>query len=505
MDSNNISNDGRIVHRVGYEPYPADPLGQKLCQVFSYLWQAIVAPNQPSPDWETLTKHPLRPRTLWAKWQDSARLVGVRFRDMTFYALLDIDFGSVYCNAASIREIRYALETIGITRTILIRSSYSGGFHLYIPLGVQVPTFGLASAIKQTLEAQGLTVALGTLEVFPNCKAYAIPGTFSEYNAHRLPLQPASGSCLLDGDCQPEAYGDGYNGLREFFQRWEVAASSQDMDLLRQAIAQARLSKKKRNTKNREIVTEWEADLKREIEEGWTDHGQTNHLLKTIACYGLVFLKYKDDALAEYVETTALNAPGFEEWCGHQENLAKRANAWAKAAQRYYWCLGDEPTRQGQIFRVEDAANTVVSFNLSRSNDSRERIKSAVRRLEAEGRFPTGITERANLLIREAGVSLRTLYKEENQELWKTGCRPVIPIAVGVSEDSTRQSEGSSETPKVNDDGKLPTWERLMKGGRTESPSLSSPFQIASPTKKGSVCNESLRDFGDCQHPTPPP
>ena len=238
MHSNTISNSGRIVHKTGCEPHPGDPLGQRLCQIFSYMWQAILAPNQPSPDWKTLTQHPLRPRTLWAKWQDAAKLVGVRFRDLTVYALLDIDCGSAYCNSASIRGICYALETIGITRTILVRSSFSGGFHLYIPLGVEVPTFGLASAIKQTLEAQGLTVAPGQLEIFPNCKTYAIPGTFTEYNAHRLPLQPASGSCLLDGDCQPEAYGDGYNGLREFLQRWDVAASAQDLDLLRQAIAQ---------------------------------------------------------------------------------------------------------------------------------------------------------------------------------------------------------------------------------------------------------------------------
>jgi hypothetical protein len=47
--------------------------------------------------------------------------------------------------------MRAALETIGICRTILIRSSWSEGLHLYIPLSSTVPTFGLAKAIKLCL------------------------------------------------------------------------------------------------------------------------------------------------------------------------------------------------------------------------------------------------------------------------------------------------------------------------------------------------------------------
>ena len=35
-----------------HEPYPAGPLGQRLCEAFPYLWQAIIAENQVSPDWQ---------------------------------------------------------------------------------------------------------------------------------------------------------------------------------------------------------------------------------------------------------------------------------------------------------------------------------------------------------------------------------------------------------------------------------------------------------------------
>jgi hypothetical protein len=76
----------------------------------------------------------MRPRVLWNDWQDANTLIGVRFTHDTVYGLLDIDAGSDYCNPDGVAEIRAALETIGITRTVLTRSSWNGGLHLYIPL-----------------------------------------------------------------------------------------------------------------------------------------------------------------------------------------------------------------------------------------------------------------------------------------------------------------------------------------------------------------------------------
>jgi hypothetical protein len=221
------------------EPLPLDPIGQRLCLTFSYLWQAIVGANEANPQWQTLTKYPLRPRVLWKLWQDSTQLVGVRFDDLTRYALIDIDAASPYHpnqDAEALPTLRVALETIGLYRSILIRSSWSGGLHLYLPLPEAVPTFGLASALQQCLEAQGMNLAQGQLEVFPNCKSYKVKGSgYSEYNAHRLPLQPAAGSCLLDDDYSPTGSDLGY-----FFKQWDIAAAGQDISELRAAMTTAR-------------------------------------------------------------------------------------------------------------------------------------------------------------------------------------------------------------------------------------------------------------------------
>ena len=106
-----------ISHHRLPEPLPADPQGQRLCQIFTHLWQAIVKPNDPNQPWETLTKYPLTPRKLWNLWQDAAQVVGVRFssKDGTTYGLIDIDTGSPYHprqDPDALPRLRSALEEL---------------------------------------------------------------------------------------------------------------------------------------------------------------------------------------------------------------------------------------------------------------------------------------------------------------------------------------------------------------------------------------------------------
>jgi hypothetical protein len=391
-------------------PLPLDPLSQRLCATFLYPWQPIVGLNDPAPEWQTITKYPLRPRVLWELWQDPTQLVGVRFGSQTSYALLDIDRDSPHHpaqNPNALPTLRLALETIGIYRTVLIRSSSSEGLHLYIPLPIAVPTFGLACALKQCLEAQGFTLTAGQLESFPNCKAYAKPGSFIEYTAHRLPLQPASGSILLNDDGHPVS-----QDLSRFFAAWDTAAAGQVMEELHSAIGTARSNRRTRRRQSR-IVEDWRNDLRLEIDTGWTAPGQTNHLLKTIACYGVVFEGLQGDALATYVQDIAINAPGYRQWCGHRHEISLRSQVWANAAAGYYWKLGDPPKRG----LGSGAANEIVPFsgNAAKSADAQRRIKAVVEQLKASDQLPARATARAHAIITN-GISSRTLYR--HLELW---------------------------------------------------------------------------------------
>lgn len=458
-----------------HEPLPLDPVGQRLCLTFPYLWQAIVGVNDAVPQWQTVQKYPLRPRVLWRLWQDSSQLVGVRFASQTRYALIDIDAKSDFHpqqNPEALTTIRSALETIGIYRTLLVRSSWSGGLHLYIPLPEGVPTFGLASALKQCLEAQSMPIAQGQIEVFPNCKSYATPGHYTEYNAHRLPLQPHSGSCLLDADYNPITQNIG-----RFFEQWDLAAAAQDMAELRQAMTTAKHNRRGKRHRQTTVVDEWLQDLRQEMEEGWTDYGQTNHLLKTIACYGVVFEGLKGDALTEFVHTTAIQSPGFSQWCRHQQQIQMKASVWAKAAEGYYWKLGDERTRQSQLHGIEgDPAG--VSANVLRSEDAQRRIREAVAQLEAENRLPFAVTARAKAIAAQGAISLRTLYRhlslwhpEHSITIERSGKTPCPEVN---TTDPPEKKEMEERSAKPREDGEFYTNFQLMKGVVSDSGSVDS-------------------------------
>lgn len=388
---------------------PGEALGKRLCETFPYLWKSIVKDNDAESAWRTITLYALRPRELWRLWQDAGVVCGVRFGKETRYALIDLDVRGQYHpdqNPNSLPALRSSLETIGITRTFLLRSSWSGGLHLWIPLPEAVPTFGLASALKQCLEQHAFRIAQGALELFPNCKAYARPGEFTEYQGHRLPLQAASGSQLLNDDLQPIV-----GGLSRFFELWDLCAAGQDIDQLRLAVQQAQVTfNVKALGEPSTRVEAWRKALEAEIAEGWTDYGQTNALLKSIACYGTVFERLEGTDLVDYVSRTATSRPGYSVWCRHQHEIEARCRDWARSAENHYWALGTQPTRKRMLHTLTEES-ALESVNQQRSLDAQKRIQAAVSEMEANHRLPAQIAARESTLVAVAKCSKQTLRK----------------------------------------------------------------------------------------------
>ena len=479
------------------DPLPGDPLGQRLCSVFGrYLWCAIEA-GQPAdattkPEWSTITGYPLRPRVLWSLWQDAQSLVGVRFGHETSYALIDIDAGSQYCNPDAIADLKAALETIGITRTLLLRSSWSGGLHLYIPLPEPVNTFNLAVALTECFKAQGFDLKAGQLETFPNVKAYGV-ATFTEYNGHRLPMQPGSGSCLLDNAFNP--LGD---SLDRFFWIWDGAASHQDLDALDQAMKVGRVNHRKRPKRRLQVTQAWREDMEIDISEGWTGTGQTNALLKTIACYGVVFEQLQGSALEEYVLRIATTRPGYEQYCGHKGDIQRRIKAWVRAAESYYWPMGSEPKRQG-----DGQGPDAIPFNQRLSDEAQERISSALEQLKQLGQLPDMITARAQAIARQGGIAMRTLYK--NLTLWHphhqaepapAAERLEIPYPVVDIPILKAAEETMADPPKPLQEKEFPTYPKYMKGAPPRRGEAGSDFESFPP-------NGGVRG-GEAVSPQPP-
>ncbi|MBE7385170.1 MAG: hypothetical protein F6J95_027655 [Leptolyngbya sp. SIO1E4] len=457
------------------KPLPTSPLGQKLCDLFGRQpWDFLQAPLPPpgkQVEWITIKNYPLRPRVLWQQWQNPEQLIGVRFTHETAYGLLDIDAGSPYCNPEAIIDIRAALETIGITRTLLLRSSHSNGLHLYIPLAEPVKTFDLAVALYECLKTQGFAISPGQLEIFPNVKTYGVERII-HYNGHRLPLQPGTGSCLLDDHLNP--IGD---NLEQFFRLWEGAAAHQAMDELRHALKIGRDNHRQKPRRARQSfnkVESWRQDLETDTAEGWTGHGQTNHLLKVIACHGHVFLGLEANDLIAHTLETALHLPGYRQYCRHQRDIHIRVQAWCKAVQHYYWPLGSEPKRDSKAKDIP-----ALNLNEQRSQDARQRIQAAMQTLRERDALPTTTKRRAEAIVREVHISSKTLYRPENLKLWHPehcletsepaeGCKSAEPAKVSASQGEVEGEKVRSL--KRHDRERVYTLARSMKCGPLDKP-----------------------------------
>lgn len=322
----------------------------------------IVADNQLKPDWLTELAYPLSSGELVQLFLDPNQLIGVGFGKFTKYIMLDIDWLSSYHPAHDIdqfRAILNALETIGLTRHLVIRSSDSGGIHIYFPLPEEVSTFQLAASVRVTLTDAVFKIKSGHLETFPNTKAYAKTetGEFSHYNKHRIPFQPNSGSWLLEDDgLNPQPIPNTTSAqLAAFFRQWDIAAAGQDIELLKQKLPQ--LYKKFLARKNRfkyqsheektKKAQEWETSLKLSIATGWTGAGQTYSLMPKFLAYGVVFLKLVGKELYDWMYEAITTAPGYQQYCRHQHEMEKMIRSWIKTNDRtqYYSPYRSKPDR----------------------------------------------------------------------------------------------------------------------------------------------------------------
>jgi hypothetical protein len=397
------------------KPRLRNPAFSRFTDYFSHPFDAIV--NQSCKGWATI-KHPLDDGQIWKSWQDGDRLIGLGFGKVTRYALIDIDADSIYHTEDGLRDIRWALESIGIHDTVLIQSSYSQGWHLYFGFSRPVPTFGLSCLLHQAMEVAGLAVAKGILELFPNRKGWQ-KGAVSVYNRHRLPLQPAAGSALLNDDLAPYS-----TDLGTFLDRLDETAIANDIDLIEELAAEARSnynpSKRKVTvtgspfTPHNPNARQWKKNLEEAIATGWTDHHQSNILLGQIAEYGRVFLGYDDEhELADYIAKTAIAAPGFIPHCRHRKEIKEWSLRWARSAMKHRYPYG---TRRGGEFKQLGKGGLT---NDERKADAMARIADTVADFQESGRaWPKTIHARRKLIAMLARCSQRTLVKPDYLPLW---------------------------------------------------------------------------------------
>jgi hypothetical protein len=379
---------------------------QTFASFFPYAWNFIYAKNidrTSKPEWKTETRYPITGRRLYDHWADNETLIGVRFGNQTAYALIDIDKNSPYHpsnNYEKFKTVLQALEDIGLVRPLIVQSSHSEGLHIYYPLWQEVPSFGLACAIKASLQKNNCEIAAGVIETFPNTKKYD-----SEYNGHRLPLQ--TGSYQLDNDLQIIG-----RDLNQFVETWLTVQEQQDIDLLKQAIAEAKANYQAPKDNRKPI--KWREDLEKQIEAGWTGQGQSNQLLYLMGKYARVFLGYEEDkAIAEYIIKTARSAAGFIKFCGDIKRLEQKAKDIAKWCMKHHFPWGSKKEEQTDN---EGEGTDTENKKAQKQAERLERIRTTINELNKTGEMPETIRGMAQAIAKAAKVSVETLY--DNKQLW---------------------------------------------------------------------------------------
>jgi hypothetical protein len=431
-------------------PLPLTETGQRLATLFPNGWDWIYS-DRPKlgtkPEWETIKKFPLAPVELWSLHQDESCIIGIRPDKGTRWGILDIDITSAYHpnnDPDALSKIRSTLEDIGIVRTLLSQSSHSGGLHLYLPLPEIISSYGLAVALKLHLSAAGFKLRSGQLEIFPNVKRY-IPQGYSLYNGVRLPFQPNTGFLCLDNDLTPLPWN-----LDDWLNAFDLAASAQDLPLLKRQIADAKLNHRiRKGDRTPQSLESWSERIVQE-KLGWSGPGETNEKLKAIACEARVFMGMdSEEQIADYIEHTAQSTPGFREHSSHQKDLKQRSRDIASWAIKYYWPLGGPSSRETGYHGPQKSIAD-FSYHQAKREAAQHRIREAIAQLQQTNALPATATARAKAIVSIAKVSQHTLYKTINKPLWHPEEFPALaPIKQAEPQSEQEITQQPTKTAEI--------------------------------------------------------
>ena len=346
--------------------------------------------------------------------------LGKRFGKLTDYLVIDLDINSSFHPSnGGYRPILDTMERLGLCRFLIVRSSTSGGLHLYFPLPEPVSSWELAQTAHSALTADGIHVIGGQCELFPNKKAFN-----AEHNGHRLPLQ--DGSFLLDEDFCPIS-----NCKADFVVRWQTAAAHQDMTRLKQALASKAV-----------VVPLLPQTGPLSLPPiAWTGFGQSNVIMRQLANYGDRYVGKKTvDDLAAWIKAVAPQLPGYQKFASPKSKKdiehGNWPTRWAKSHFESAWQYG----------------NSGSDHNAKVAHDARSRLFAALDRVCVAAEI--GITKLWKTISDIAtvcfnkGVAWKTFKKYEAEVLVRIRGNREVGLSSTVSEDvSSFSSElvGSSD------------------------------------------------------------
>ena len=264
---------------------------------------------------------------------------------------------------AGLENLLERLAVLGLRKPLIFQSSTSRGLHLWFPLKRPQQTFEVALSVQQGLQAGAIDagelgetldfagrrlcdVTAGHLEIFPNVKQWD-----SDYRVIRLPFSGQGNGLLLDGFGLVEEPGAlpalWRHAARENFvvkalriAKREPGAGPynlQDPDGL-DVIPVNWIHPRSRRPDSSPVVyadkgekavqEPWQdhrlpcslAEARELLDRGWTDRGQTQALMLAAL---MVAGQSSDQAatVATLVRDLLMDAPGFDQWSGHSEQI----------------------------------------------------------------------------------------------------------------------------------------------------------------------------------------
>lgn len=239
--------------------------------------------------------------------------LAIRPAPWSTWALIDIDADSRYHPTSLDGEgdlvVKKTLCDIGLLEPIEIQSSTSTGLHLLYPLSEIVSTWELALSIEQCLLSAGLQIKPGILELRPNCKTWN-----ANYQAIRAPLSGEGNSFWA-----PKYSDFGLHDDLMVFQ--QLFCSSRQSNRFTPINIQHQASRVCSSNRRGPVQpTGLLSAAKMRLKEGFTARGQTNELT-FIAQQQARLIEGIDsiDALRIRCSELVSRAPGFLEFCGHQQ------------------------------------------------------------------------------------------------------------------------------------------------------------------------------------------
>ncbi len=361
-------------------------------------------------------------------WRDEDELVGVRPGSQSNQLVIDIDLGSEYHphlsenseNWTEIEKIRTILLEIGL-ETRLFYSSDQGGIHIRAFLPELVKSLHLGAAVEYALIDAGYNFKNGQLELSPRIKPYdPDPNNITLQQAFRLPLQRGGAYIGIGHDIEERL-----NSLDHLVEIIKENCEEQDMEILKAAMQAAydRLYEANKNKKYtptaRGTAQKFKESMEDRMERGFTATGQTNELMQEVVKYGYIFLRHEGENLRNWLEQTMEELPGYRDYCGHQNEMERKAAEWQKWVESsHYYPYG------GKASSIEASAEVKQNKNEEKAETTLKTLKRVVKNIQESFKTVTALFAK----IREKATELPnvgtrfsndTLYKSEYLEVWQ--------------------------------------------------------------------------------------